>query len=198
MVTIYVLKLKNNKYYIGKTKNLIVRLQDHFAENGSEWTKLHEPLEIESVYNDCDDFDEDKITKQYMQIFGIKNVRGGSYCQTNLNKPTVKLLEEELKTASDNCYSCGQAGHQKTNCPMKVSKKKPVVKQQFKPQYKRQYFRRRYARTYENNDDDDEEEECEEDSDDDDDNYQGGKCYKCNRYGHYAANCYARTKVYYN
>ena len=40
MVSIYVLKLKNNKYYVGKTTSLR-RLKDHFSEGGSAWTKKY-------------------------------------------------------------------------------------------------------------------------------------------------------------
>ena len=39
MVYIYVLKLKYNKYYIGKTTNPNFRLNEHFDSEGSEWTK---------------------------------------------------------------------------------------------------------------------------------------------------------------
>jgi len=39
MVYIYVLKLKYNKYYVGKSTNPSTRLEDHFSEFGSAWTK---------------------------------------------------------------------------------------------------------------------------------------------------------------
>ena len=39
MTNIYILKLKNNKYYIGKTNNPQFRLTQHFDSNGSAWTK---------------------------------------------------------------------------------------------------------------------------------------------------------------
>ena len=35
MVTIYVLELSDGKYYVGKTKNIGVRLDDHLANNGN-------------------------------------------------------------------------------------------------------------------------------------------------------------------
>ena len=41
MVTIYVLKLQGNKYYVGKTINPTYRLDDHFSEGGSAWTKKY-------------------------------------------------------------------------------------------------------------------------------------------------------------
>ena len=40
-VNIYVMKLKNNKYYVGKTKNLVSRMDDHLSGNGSAWTRKY-------------------------------------------------------------------------------------------------------------------------------------------------------------
>ena len=39
MVYIYVLKLTNNKYYVGKTHNPNLRLNAHIYNSGSAWTK---------------------------------------------------------------------------------------------------------------------------------------------------------------
>ena len=36
MSTIYILKLEDNKYYVGKTKNINKRILDHYTNNGSE------------------------------------------------------------------------------------------------------------------------------------------------------------------
>jgi hypothetical protein len=86
MVYIYVLKLENNKYYIGKTENPKIRLENHFSSNGSEWTKLYKPIKIIEIIPNCDNYDEDKYTKIYMDKYGIDNVRGGSYVQIELNE----------------------------------------------------------------------------------------------------------------
>ena len=86
MVFIYVLKLEQNKYYIGKTDNPNIRLENHFSSNGSEWTKLYKPLNIIDIIPNCDNYDEDKYTKIYMDKFGIDNVRGGIYVQIELSK----------------------------------------------------------------------------------------------------------------
>ena len=44
MVYIYILKLKNNKYYVGKTSNPKFRLESHFNSNGSVWTMKYKPI----------------------------------------------------------------------------------------------------------------------------------------------------------
>ena len=50
MVYIYVLKLRNNKYYVGKTNNPQFLLESHFNLNGSEWTKIYKPVKDGCVF----------------------------------------------------------------------------------------------------------------------------------------------------
>ena len=91
MVFIYILKLENGKYYVGKTNNPEYRLNNHFNENGSAWTKKHKPIKILKLIPNCDNYDEDKITRQYMDKYGINNVRGGSFVSVKLDKSTVAM-----------------------------------------------------------------------------------------------------------
>jgi predicted GIY-YIG superfamily endonuclease len=39
MVTIYILECEKGKYYVGKSSNVELRIDEHFANNGPEWTK---------------------------------------------------------------------------------------------------------------------------------------------------------------
>ena len=73
MVTIYVLKLQGNKYYVGKTTNPTYRLDDHFSEGGSAWTKKYKPISIHELKPDRSDTDEQIVTQEYMQKYGIDN-----------------------------------------------------------------------------------------------------------------------------
>jgi hypothetical protein len=116
MTNIYVLKLEQNKYYIGKTNNINIRLNDHMSGNGSQWTKKYKPIEITEVIPNCDDFDEDKYTKIYMNKFGIYNVRGGSYTKIVLSKEEISLLEKEITGSTDKCYNCNKPGHFSKEC----------------------------------------------------------------------------------
>jgi hypothetical protein len=111
-----VLKLEGNKWYIGKTNSPNYRISDHFSNNGSAWTSLHVPISIEEIIPNCSDFDEDKYTKIYMAKYGIKNVRGGTYCQIRLPDSTINFLNKELKSTADLCYNCGKAGHFINKC----------------------------------------------------------------------------------
>ena len=116
MVFIYILQLEDNKFYIGKTENPQFRLNNHFNYNGSAWTKKYKPLKVLKIIPDCDNFDEDRYTKEYMYKKGINNVRGGTYCKIKLDNDEIELLKKEINGANDCCYICGSNQHFATNC----------------------------------------------------------------------------------
>ena len=40
-ITIYILSLECGRYYIGKSSTIDFRLEQHFADGGSSWTKKY-------------------------------------------------------------------------------------------------------------------------------------------------------------
>jgi hypothetical protein len=116
MVYIYVIRLENNKYYVGKTKNPTFRLRNHFNEYGSAWTKKYRPIIIHELVPECDNFDEDKYTIKYMTKFGIDNVRGGSFCQLKLDASSYRTLRRMINGSSDKCYKCNKEDHYVNEC----------------------------------------------------------------------------------
>lgn len=116
MVFIYVLKLKNNKYYVGKTSNPKIRLDNHFHLSGSKWTQKYTPLNIQEIIPNCEDFDEDKYTLKYMNEYGIDNVRGGSFCEINLTNESKNMIKRMIISSTDKCNSCGGKGHFSKDC----------------------------------------------------------------------------------
>jgi len=106
MVCIYILRLEEEKYYVGKTNNPEFRLDSHFNANGSEWTKLYKPINIVEIKNNCDDYDEDKYTIIYMNKYGINNVRGGSFVSVILTKAQNDTLEKMISGATNKCFLC--------------------------------------------------------------------------------------------
>ena len=115
--TIYILKLNNNKYYVGKTNRTVNdRYQEHLDGNGSIWTKKYKPQSIIKQIENSSPFDEDRYVKEYMAIYGIENVRGGSYNQEELNCDTIKFLKNELRTSNNECYKCGSTSHFVSEC----------------------------------------------------------------------------------
>ena len=108
---IYILRLRDGRYYVGKTDNITKRFQQHVKGYGSAWTKKYAPIEIARRIEGASPYDEDRYVKEYMGIYGIQNVRGGSYVQMNLTDAQEASLKMEIRGANDKCINCGCAGH---------------------------------------------------------------------------------------
>jgi len=121
MVYIYILQLEQGRYYVGKTNNPQFRLEQHFNSTGSIWTTKYKPLSVLEMINDCDEYDEDKYTRKYMDKFGVDNVRGGSFCEEVLPITTFSMLEKMKNTAENRCFTCEQIGHFAENCTTKMN-----------------------------------------------------------------------------
>lgn len=168
MVFIYVLQLENGKYYVGKTNNPDFRLKTHFDSNGSEWTKLYKPLKVLEIIPNCDDYDEDKITRKYMDKYGIFNVRGGSFVSVKLDKSIIDTLKHMSNSTNNRCFTCGKEGHFSRNCNKNDG-----------------------WETVGDDDESDDDESDEYESDEDEDIY----CFRCGREGHYSSSCYASKHI---
>lgn len=128
---IYILKLEEDKYYVGKSSKPLSRTGEHMVSSihndascsGSGWTALYKPEKILRVIVSYDEFDEDLYTFRYMKDYGIDNVRGGSFCELNLSHENITTLEKMLAGAGDKCYFCGAGDHYVAACPQKKIKR---------------------------------------------------------------------------
>ena len=189
MVFIYILKLQQEKYYIGKTENPSFRLNSHFNSNGSAWTKKYLPIKLLKLIPNCDKYDEDKHTKIYMDKYGIDNVRGGSYVSIKLNKSVKEELERTSDANNDKCFICKKKGHFAQDCYEYSSEEEELwccqyCDKQFDTEkgvifHENVYCKRKPKNPY----------------------YKPKQktksinCYRCNREGHYSSSCYANTDI---
>ena len=114
--TIYILRLKGGKYYIGKSDNVLERIRDHTNGTGSAWTRKYKPIDVEKTIPNASPFDEDKFVKEYMARYGIDHVRGGTYVTEHLSESQRSYVQEEIWGAKDCCKKCGRTGHFVSTC----------------------------------------------------------------------------------
>jgi predicted GIY-YIG superfamily endonuclease len=139
MEQIYILKLRGGKYYIGKTRNIERRWEEHITGRGVGWTKKHIPISLIKTIKSTSQFDEDKYVKEYMAKYGIENVRGGTYSNVVLDANSIAILEKEIRHSKNLCTRCGRDSHYIKDCYAKTNvdgalivvsedvKKEPVI-----------------------------------------------------------------------
>ena len=120
---IYILSLDGEALYVGITKHLNKRIEQHQNGKGSEFTKLFSYGKIEKVFDielESDQYDDDavkfletQITFGLMNSFGYNNVRGGEFktsrkynknpclLKKNIDKWPIEAVEDQINEIID-------------------------------------------------------------------------------------------------
>ena len=95
---IYAVELAGNHYIVHPSTQTEANAIIRECKIIYEWTRQYQPVAVcESFYLDQDTpITIDYFVKKYMQLYGIENVRGGSYYQPELSEFQMKVLEYEF------------------------------------------------------------------------------------------------------
>jgi predicted GIY-YIG superfamily endonuclease len=196
---VYILKLEGGRFYVGKSDDVNKRYQEHTHGKGSAWTKKYLPISLIETRKNVSHFEEDKAVKEYMNRYGIQNVRGGSYVSMDLTEYQKESLTKELRGATDACTRCGRDGHFVKDCYARTEIKGESSEEDFSEECDDEWGCEFCDRTFTTafgcgvH-----EKSCKEKSK----SYRvkqpsrnGGSCYRCGRAGHYSPDCYATRHV---
>jgi predicted GIY-YIG superfamily endonuclease len=101
---VYVLRLKDNRFYIAKTVNIKKCYQEHMNGTACEWTRKYQPLIVERIIPNARDEMVDILVDEYVLKYGKDHVRGGK-------------LQDETESPLF-CNHCNVNGHEVVNCPL--------------------------------------------------------------------------------
>jgi hypothetical protein len=112
-MSVYILKLREGKFWVGFTVEPIRKVRQFNAI--SEWTIQYG---IDSIYTvvPARIYQLDHEVKDLMVQMGIDNVRGGTWSETHLPDAVKRTLQMELFGEQDTCTMCGKVGHYMQDC----------------------------------------------------------------------------------
>jgi predicted GIY-YIG superfamily endonuclease len=194
MMTLYVLRLKQNKWYVGSTCNLEERLQQHKSGHGAAWTQKYPMVALFSKQEISPEQIRTMETQKTLEIMwnhGLNSVRGAEFCDCDSftekdRKRMVQALGHTLQKdyavvnkwfnkeiirnkPSVTCFKCGTPGHYANTCSFPRNKKRI-----------------------------NESEESSSSSEDEMYTKPPNKnkviCFKCGTPGHFASSCYVKKK----
>lgn len=94
---IYVLKLAEDRYYVGRTSNILNRIEEHFTNRGALYTKKFKPIKVIEVVQELSSEDERRKTIEVMEKYGWEKVRGSGWCSLEITKPNINKNSKRKK-----------------------------------------------------------------------------------------------------
>jgi predicted GIY-YIG superfamily endonuclease len=95
---IYVLQLVEDRYYVGRTTNILNRIEQHFTGCGAAvYTKKYQPIKVIEIVEELSKYDERNKTIEIMNKYGWEKVRGAHWCSLEIKKPDLnkKIIKKE-------------------------------------------------------------------------------------------------------
>lgn len=102
MSLLFIIKCQQEKYYLGLSNSFVSIFFTHYENhNNISWLNIYKPIQIVHIEHF---FNFNKLNNSviyYMFVYGIENVRGGSY--TNINLSNQQYIEITQKI--QNCVN---------------------------------------------------------------------------------------------
>jgi len=127
--TVYVLRCKQNKLYVGHTMDLENRLNVHImgGDRCPVWTRTYHPIDpIPFSAELGTKRDENRKTLQLMLEYGWENIARGQWCQKNMlippeflrlaNGENLDTILDDCEFYNDMCYRCRRTSHFWIDC----------------------------------------------------------------------------------
>ena len=90
-------KLIDDRYYVGRTGNILRRVKQHFSGYGAKYTKAYKPLKVIEVVEEMTNDDERKMTFKYVDKYGWEKVRGSYWCSLEIKRKLNLKFYENMK-----------------------------------------------------------------------------------------------------
>ena len=94
---IYVLELVEDRYYVGRSSNILRRVEEHFTNIGALYTMKYKPLKVIEIVEEKTREDERNKTLEIMEKYGWEKVRGAGWCSLNIREPSCLKKYAKMK-----------------------------------------------------------------------------------------------------
>ena len=101
----YFLSLENDKMFLHTDYKRDYDEILTICERDYEFVQIYKPIKVILTLEINDLYDIDKYVKIFMHMFGINDVRGGSYIESDLPEYLIKTIEHEKKITDIGIYN---------------------------------------------------------------------------------------------
>ena len=114
---IYILRLLGHRCFLASSPTKYTRVEEIQALYPSSVSWIHEPsIVLEETRCVDDPFEVEKLTIQWMVVYGIDRVRGGSFTSSKLSRDQVCILYKLMDSIQQKCSICGSSAHSSPQC----------------------------------------------------------------------------------
>jgi len=117
---VYILELQHGRVYVGSSKDVRKRIQQHSNGSGSAYTRAYRPTgvllpRLGNIDGEGDAAERDE-TLRYMMLRGIPYVRGWKFTQVDMSLDDFDEAEANIRELFNLCRRCGYKGHFINHC----------------------------------------------------------------------------------